>query len=67
MIMTRLQAFTRARQARLFLWVDCLSKVLLASPLLAGACEKFFHVLEVDDIGMVDVTKVINGDPPHSN
>jgi hypothetical protein len=31
---------------------------------LAGACEKFFCVLEVDDVGMVVVADVI--DDPHS-
>ena len=33
-------------------------------PLLAGACEKFFHMLEVNDVGMYVVIYFMGGDPP---
>jgi hypothetical protein len=29
-------------------------------PLLPGACEKFFRVLEVDDVGVVVVANVVD-------
>ena len=43
--------------------VQCAPRQLL----LAGFCEKFFRVLEVDDVGMVVVTDVVDGDTPRSN
>ena len=64
MITTHLQAFTHGRQANLLsssrLLVQCAPRL----PLLACACEKFFRLLEVNDTGVVDVTEVIDGDPP---
>jgi hypothetical protein len=67
MITIRLQAFTHRRQARLLSSGGLLVQCALHQPLLASACKKFFHVLEVDDIGVVDVTDVVDGDPSHSN
>ena len=63
MIMTCLQAFTHGRQARLLSSGRRLVQFALCQPLLVGACEKLFRVLEVNDVGVVDVTDVIDGDP----
>ena len=63
MITTRLQTFTHGRQARLLSSGGLLVQSVPRPPLLACACEKFFHVLEVNDIGTVDVVDVIDRDP----
>ena len=63
MIMTRLQNFTHGRKARLLSLGKLLVRSAPRQPLLDGACEKFFLMLEADDICMVDVTDVVDGDP----
>lgn len=45
--------------------LDCLSNILLTGRShMVDACEKLFHMLEVNDVGMVVVIYVIGGDPP---
>ena len=61
--MTCLQASTHGRQARLLSSGRRLVQFALCQPLLVGACEKLFRVLEVDDVGVIKVTGVIDGDP----
>ena len=62
--MTCLQDFTHKRQAK----TSSLNRLLVqhtpCRPLLAGACEKFFCVLEVNDVGMVVAMYVVGGYPP---
>ena len=64
MIMTCLQAFTHGHQAKLLSSGRLLVQCALGQPLLADTCKKFFHVLEVYGVSVVDVIDVVAGGPP---
>ena len=64
MITTNHQAFTHGHQARFLSSGGLLVQCTPRWPLLACACENFFCVLEVNDVGVVDVTEVVDGDFP---
>jgi hypothetical protein len=59
MITTCLQSFTQGCQARLSPSSGLLVQCTPRQPLLASSCEKFFHVFELNVVGMVDVRNVV--------
>jgi hypothetical protein len=59
MITTCLQSFTHRCQARLSPSGGLLVQCTPRQPLLAGSCEKFFRVFELNVVGMVDVKNVV--------
>ena len=63
MITTHLQAFTHGCQAKLLSSDGLLVQWVRRQLLLASACEKFFYVLQVNDVGVVDVTNIVDGYP----
>ena len=62
MITTSLQDLLMGARQGLHLRVDCLSNALLASPSWLALVRLF--VLEVDDVGVVNVSDVTYADPP---
>lgn len=65
MITTCLQSFTRGCQGKLLSSSELLVQCAPRLPLLVGAYEKFFACLKlINDVGVVDVTNVMDGDPP---
>ena len=61
MITTRLQAFYHGRQAKLLSSDGLLVQNAPRPPLLAGVCVRFFCMLEVNDVDMVEIIDVMDG------
>jgi hypothetical protein len=58
-----LQAFTHVHSTKLLSSGGLLAQCAPCQPRLAGSCEKFIRVFELNVADMVDVGNIVNGDP----